>query len=190
MTNYFIAALVAATTTAVSLNNVASPNILAQISADKRMYCPCTQDTLCGPDDNCQLESCCQQGPDREPWSLIAPTTDPLVAAHLPNFLGFNELDLDNDSWYCGLELGSGFIDDCVFDEGEVFENPIQIVFDEDDYSTDGPFDPCLCVDPIHCNIVEEGPVYKCGHHCETEGVVIGFCADFLNTKCQESDCD
>jgi hypothetical protein len=158
--NYFLAALVAATTTAVSLNN-ASPIVLAQTSANRRMICPCNLDTLCGPNDNCYVDGCCtEQGPDREPWTLIAPVSDPLVAANYPNFLGFNELDLDDDAWYCGLELGEGFIDDCVFDEGEVFVNTVQIVFDESDTTTDGPFDLCLDVDPNHCDIGPPGPVY------------------------------
>ena len=64
----------------------------------------------------------------------------------------------------------------------------MKIVFDNLD-EPDGEFDSCLCVENELCKIGPEDDVYRCGHHCH-EQIVLDLCPDFLNSKCEPSDCD
>ena len=64
----------------------------------------------------------------------------------------------------------------------------MKIVFDNLD-EPDGAFDPCLCVENDLCKIGPEDDVYRCGHHCH-EQIILDLCPDFLNSKCEPSNCD
>ena len=106
---------------------------------------------------------------------------------NLLDVLRFDQNDLPDNVW-CGEVYGDDWIDDCVFEEAVVVENTVKIVFDNLD-EPDGEFDPCLCVENELCKIGPEDDVYRCGHHCH-EQIILDLCPDFLNSKCEPSDCD